>query len=48
MFDDFVILKKVQRDILYLSVMEALCIREKQPQLNTRDEFRGRELRIKI
>ena len=46
--DDFVILKTVQGDILYLSVMEALFIREHKPELNTRDEFRGRELRIKI
>ena len=46
--DDFVILKTVQGDILYLSVMEALFIREHKPELNTRDEFRGRGLRIKI
>ena len=46
--DDFVILKKIERDIMYLSVMEALFIREIRPELNTRDEFRGRELRIKI
>ena len=45
--DDFVILKTVQGDILYLSVMEALFIREHKPELNTRDEFRGRGLRIK-
>ena len=46
--DDFVVLKKIERDIMYLSVMEALFIREIKPNLNTRDEFRGRELRIKI
>ena len=46
--DDLVILKTLERDIMYLSVMEALFIREIRPELNTRDEFRGRELRIKI
>lgn len=46
--DDFKILKKIQRNMLYLSVMEALFIRDIKPELNTRDEFRGRELRIKI
>ena len=45
--EDFVILKKLERDIMYLSVMEALFIREIRPELNTGDEFRGRELRIK-
>ena len=46
--DDFTILKTVQGDTLYLSVREALFIRENKPELNTRDEFRGRELRMKI
>ena len=46
--DDFTILKTVQGDTLYLSVMEALFIRENKPELNTRYEFRGRELRIKV
>ena len=47
--DDFKILRKVQRhDLFYLSVMEALYIREENPILNTKDEFKGRMLRIKI
>ena len=45
---NFKILRKTQRDILHLSVMEALFIRELNPELNTKDEFRGRMLRIKI
>ena len=47
--DEFKILRKVQRhDLFYLSVMEALYIREENPILNTKDEFKGRMLRIKI
>ena len=45
---NFKILRKTQRDILHLSVMEALFIRELNPELNTKDEFRGRMLIIKI
>ena len=46
---DFIILRKVQNpNVVYLSVMEALFIREHKPALNTRDEFKGRQLRIKI
>ena len=46
--DNFKILKKTQRDIWHLSVLEALFIREIDPQLNTKDEFMSRMLRIKI
>ena len=47
--NDFKILLKVQtRDIVHLSIMEALFIREKKPKLNTKDEFRNRLLRIKV
>ena len=42
------ILEKIEQDILHLSVTEALFIRELKPALNTRDEFRSRQLRIKI
>ena len=46
---NFKILKKVQKNnIVYLSVMEALFIREINPSLNTKDEFKGRRLRIQI
>jgi len=46
--EHFKILEKIERDIWHLSVTEALFIREKSPALNTRDEFRSRQLRIKI
>ena len=46
--EHFKILEKIERDIWHLSVTEALFIREKSPQLNTRDEFRSRQLRLKI
>ena len=47
--DNFTILKKIQKtDIIHLSIMEALYIREIDPKLNTKDEFRGHLLRIKI
>ena len=46
---DFIVLKKVQRsDIIYLTVMEALFIKEENPALNTKDEWVSRSLRIKI
>ena len=46
---DFKILSKVQNpDIVHLSIMEALFIREEKPKLNTKDEFRNRLLRIKV
>ena len=45
---NFKILKKTQRNMLYLSILEALYIREISPELNVKDEFRGRMLRIKI
>ena len=46
---DFIVFKKVQRsDIIYLSVMEALFIKEENPALNTKDEWVSRSLRIKI
>ena len=46
--EHFKILEKIERDIWHLSVTEALFIREKSPSLNTQDEFRSRQLRIKI
>ena len=46
--NDFMILKKVKGDMLKVSIMEALFIREIKPELNTRDEYRSRMLRIKI
>ena len=47
--ENFKILKRIHKaDIVYLSVMEALFIREVNPTLNTKDEFKSRPLRIKI
>ena len=46
--DDFSILKKVRGNMTVLKIMEALYIREIKPQLNTRDEFRSRQLRISV
>lgn len=46
--EHFEILKRTERDINHLSVMEALFIRETNPKLNTKDEFRGRLLRIEV
>lgn len=47
--EDFEVLRKIQRqDTVYLSVIEALYIREHKPCLNTKDDFKGRMLRIKI
>ena len=42
------ILNKTQRNIVYLSILEALYIRELKPELNTKDEYVGRLLRIRI
>ena len=47
--EDFEILRKVQNpNIVYLLIMEALYIREHQPAPNTKDEFKERQLRIKV
>ena len=42
------ILGKTNRNVVYLSILEALHIRESKPTLNVKDEFRGRLLRIRI
>ena len=42
------ILAKTNRNVLYLSILEALHIREEKPNLNVKDEFKGRLLRIRI
>ena len=46
--DNFKILYKTQRGNNYLIAIEALFIREKKPNLNTKDEFRDRKLRLKF
>ena len=42
------ILHKSHKGQIFLSILEALYIRDINPSLNTRDEFRGRSLRIRI
>ena len=45
---DMVILKSSNRGMIHLSIMEALCIREHKPDLNKKDEYIHRPLRIRI
>ena len=42
------VLDRTNRGLIFLSILEALHIRDHKPDLNVRDEFRGRTLRIKI
>ena len=42
------ILKRSNRGMIHLSIMEALCIREHKPDMNTKDEYIHRPLRISI
>ena len=42
------ILDRSNRGIVHLSILEALHIRETKPMLNTKDEYIGRTLRIRI
>ena len=42
------ILMSTNRNVIYLSILEALFIRENKPDLNTKDEFSDRSLRIRI
>ena len=42
------ILERTHRGIMHLLVLEALCIRELKPNLNIKDEWTSRSLRIKI
>lgn len=46
--ENFKTLYKTHGDIKFLSVLEALFIREIEPTLNTKEEFLGRMLRIKV
>ena len=47
-YDNFKILYKTYRNNDYLMTIEALFIRERKPNLNTKDEFRDKELRLKF
>ena len=42
------ILATTNKNIIYLSILEALYIREEKPNLNTKDEYKSRTLRIRI
>ena len=45
---DVEVLASVTKGPLQLAIMEALYIRELNPAMNTRDEFRDHELTIKF
>ena len=46
--DCFVIIDPTSRGLVHLSIFEALYIRDIKPVLNTKDEYVGRLLRIRI
>ena len=46
--EDMDILASTSRGEIYLMTLEALCIRELQPGINTKDEYRSRALTIKL
>ena len=46
--DNFKILYKTHRNNYYLMTLEALFIRERKPNLNTKDEFRDKDLRLNL
>ena len=46
--EDVDILKATARGEAYLLTLEALFIRELKPRINTKDEYRSRELKIKL
>ena len=47
-FSDMTILHRTTKSIAFLETLEALYIREIKPTLNTRDEWRSRELTILV
>ena len=46
--DDVDILQQTSRGESFLLTLEALHIRERRPTINTKDEYRSRELTIKL
>ena len=46
--DDFKILTKTNKNNEFLETLEALFIREIKPDLNTKEDFRNKELRLKF
>ena len=47
-YDNVEILASTSRGQNYLEILEALYIRQHNPQINTKDEYRSRELTIKL
>ena len=45
-FADVEILHRTTRSVAFLETLEALYIREIKPEINTKDEYRSRELTI--
>ncbi len=48
LMDNFIILAKNNRNNEFLETLEALFIRELKPDLNTKEGFRNKELRLKF
>ena len=46
--ENVIILKKSLGGEYYLLTLKALFIREQKPQINTKDEYKSRELMIKL
>ena len=46
--DNFKILTKTNRSNDFLETLEALFIKELKPDLNTKEDFRNNELRLKF
>ena len=46
--DNFKILTKTNRNNDFLETLEALFIKELKPDLNTKEDFRHKELRLKF
>ena len=46
--EDVEILQTSSRGEAYLLTLEALHIRDQKPKINTKDEYRSRELTIKL
>ena len=46
--ENVIILHQTARGVIHLQTLEALYIREFNPSINTKDEYRRRELTIKV
>ena len=47
-YQSFEVLDHTNRGVVHLGILEALHIREVKPTINTKDEYVGRTLRIRI